>query len=130
MSCIWCKTCLLLLQMHYLVYFYCDEQIVYVDDEDVVLGEYESYSLDDWQRLPVAVEPKVRVVYDNIIYDACVLQVAPKDTVPRELLEKLRTFVSRKRFKAARLLQIVNRVCMGRRNYVPPVEVSSQFIYL
>lgn len=111
--------------MHYLVYFYCDEQIVYVDDEDIVLGEYESYLLDDWQRLPVAVEPKVRVVYDNVIYDACVLQVIFHDTVPRELLEKLRTFVTRKRFKAARLLQIVNRVCMGRRNYVPPVEVSS-----
>ena len=61
--------------MRYVVYFYSDKQIVQVDEEDVILGEYHSFTRDDWSTMDCQMEPKVTVLYEDKPYQACILQV-------------------------------------------------------
>ena len=61
--------------MQYLIYFYKDKQIVVTSADDVFLGEYEGYTLDDW-RSNAHQECVVKVVYGGECYQACVLQVS------------------------------------------------------
>ena len=58
--------------MQYMVFFFADEEVVVANEEDVILGEQEGFSLDDWRR---AGETRVKVLYGDDCYDACVLQV-------------------------------------------------------
>lgn len=39
-------TLCILLQMKFIVYFYSDKQVVLVNDDDVLLHDYESFSLE------------------------------------------------------------------------------------
>ena len=62
--------------MQYLIYFYKDKEIVVAKAEDIFLGEFEGYSLLEWKNSRG--ECRVKVVYGEECFDACVLQVGLK----------------------------------------------------
>ena len=137
--------------MQYLVYFYKDKQLVVVDSDDVFLGDFEEFSLKDWQQHSDE-ECVVKVIYGDDCYEACVLQVSllqhflleyfdpqasltklkqfqviPDDEDLTAYLVKLRSYQERKRLKLSSLLKLVNRVKDKKRSKMPPVDVS-QFL--
>lgn len=58
--------------MQFIVFFYEDREIVILEEEDVFLGEYAKFTRSDWLKPG---EYKVRALYNDNIYDACILQV-------------------------------------------------------
>ena len=60
--------------MKYIVIFRKDRQIIEVPQEDVLLGEYEAYTPDDWMREHEG-PFRVSVIYDKTFYAAAILQV-------------------------------------------------------
>lgn len=60
--------------LEFLVYFYADREIVVAKASDIVLGEYTNFTLDDW-RAHSDQQCVVKVLYNGMPYDACVLQV-------------------------------------------------------
>lgn len=78
--------------MRLILLVYCDKQIICVPREDVNLLDYHDFSIQDWKALPLQLEVQVKVMYDDEVYDACVLQVIPDDDIDvGDTLNMLRT---------------------------------------
>lgn len=91
--------------MKYLVYFYSDAQVLLLDEDDVNLGEFNSLSVDEWRKFGED-EVVVKAIYEGDVYSACVLMVVlNEDDDCRELLQKLRVVITRKRLKAKSLIK-------------------------
>ena len=60
--------------LDYVVYFYADREVVVVPESEIILGQYENFSLDDWRAVENE-ECVVNVLYNGLAYKACVLQV-------------------------------------------------------
>ena len=118
----------LLLQKKYLVYSYDDAQVVLLEETDVLLGQYSDLSVDEWKKFGEE-EVKVRAVYGDEVYAACLLMVVTEDDDDcREVLHKLRDVIARKHFKSKRLIQFCGtRVKTSHRLRVPPTNVSISF---
>lgn len=57
-----------------MVYFYDDREIVVVPECNVISEAYGQYTREDWMHSGNS-ECRVSVLYNDILYDACVLQV-------------------------------------------------------
>lgn len=64
-------------EMQYLVHFYCDKQVVIMNEKDMLLDEFDGFSLEDWRNTGPE-ECRVNVIYgeEEKVYTACILQVS------------------------------------------------------
>lgn len=60
--------------MKYIVYFYVDHEVVEVPEDDIILGDFSSWTLREWSNSK-GLEHKVKVFYEGNVFEACVLQV-------------------------------------------------------
>ena len=120
-----------LFQMKYLVYFYKNNpehmrmQVVLLSESQLILGEYHEWSLEDWRQLREE-EVKVRAIYDDDVYLACILMVVTEEEDNcDELIRKLRCAIMEKNFKPKGLINYCGtRVKPKRRMKVLPMNVS------
>ena len=59
-------------KMKFVVYFYEDKAVEELEEDDVILGNFAEYQLEEWKK---AHECMVKAIYNGEVYDACVLQV-------------------------------------------------------
>lgn len=64
-----------LFQMQFMVYFYKDREIIIISEDDLISEIYHNYTMDDWEKTGNK-ECRVKVLYNDEIFDACVLQVS------------------------------------------------------
>lgn len=111
--------------MKYIVYFYSDRQVVLLEEEDVILGEYKNLSLEQWRNFGED-EVEVQAIYVDDAFRASLLMIVPNDEDDCfEILEKLRSCIERKNFKPRGLIRYCgSRVKESRRLKVLPLNVS------
>lgn len=113
--------------MKYLVYFITDKQIVLLEEEEVMLGNYESFSLEDWKSHPMNEIVHLKATYDDEIYDAALLQVWPDECTDTsvDLIKKLRSLVQLKKFTARKLASLFSSIVHSdSRQKMKPIDVS------
>lgn len=110
--------------MNYITYFYLDKEVALLPESDVMLGDYENFSLEDWKQFGDK-DAKVMAIYDNEPYDACVIMVVPNaEDDCDDLLSKLRQAISVKKFTAKSLIKFCgSRVKSSARIKVNPIQV-------
>lgn len=71
--------------MKFVVYCLKDKQVLEMDSDYVELGQFSSYSFDDWAGEKEVCT--VRILYEDVVYDAVVLQVGYISNIIVDLLK-------------------------------------------
>nr|XP_012562125.2 uncharacterized protein LOC100210508 isoform X1 [Hydra vulgaris] len=108
--------------MKYIVYF-DDTHVDILNEEDVMLMDYEGYSIDDWNSLSVDHVVRIQAVWKDQPFDACLLQVVPNDDSCQQTINSLRHAVKVKNFGALRLMKYIKfRVRPNKRAPLQPLD--------
>jgi len=107
--------------MNFIVYFYNDDTIVLLPQLDVTFQK--DMTLNEWSSVQGRVEAKC--VYDNDIFDACVLMVVPdEDDGCEELIKKLR--LAKRKLTLDNLIKFCpGRVKRGRTRVRPVSQITT-----
>jgi hypothetical protein len=112
--------------MKYIVIFRNDLEIIEADSDDVLFGENEELSLDEWKEIDKSVEVGVTVVYDGKPNSAVILQVIVNeldDTT--ETIKMLRQLQVEKNAKIPKLLLKIERIKYSKRFRFPAFSTIS-----
>ena len=116
------------IQMHFIIYFPVDKEVVLIERDFLLLGtEMENMTGEDWGKMANDRRCSVRAFYDGDIYDAVIIQAVPElDEGIDDQLKVMRTLVKKKNYREEKLLSMIqSRVRRGRARF-PPMEVSRQ----
>jgi hypothetical protein len=96
--------------MEFIVKFVADGEIVQLTEEDVLLDQFEAYSLDDWCTVDTTQPILLKCLYNDDIYKAWLLQVVDKRVDTSVAIERYRSWSEKKKPNISTLLKGIGRV--------------------
>lgn len=117
-------------QMHFILFFSNDKEILLVEEDFIILGEFESYRENEWRNMPIDRHCPVQAYYDGELFEAAIIQALQgEDEGVMEQVKMMRLLVEKKNFREEHLLQRLKSRFRSGRSRFPPLEVIRSVLY-
>uniref|UniRef100_A0A1I8JAJ6 DUF4806 domain-containing protein n=1 Tax=Macrostomum lignano TaxID=282301 RepID=A0A1I8JAJ6_9PLAT len=109
--------------MKYIIYLLSNKQVIEACEEQCIMGDYASWTVEQWAQLPSSAEVHIQVAHCERLEDAVVLQIVPHECDTADCIKMLRTVIREKKYRHRELLMHVlpNRVRTAGRQSLPPL---------
>ena len=108
-----------------------DKQLVLLDEDLVLLGDYAQLSLDEWKAMPVDTQCSVQAYYENSLYDGVIIQAVSEDCeAVEEQVRMMRCLIEKKNYREQHLLRrCKSRYRQGRSRF-PPMDLDHKRFHI